>query len=108
MVTVGLYYEVRPGQEMVFERTVDSVMELLGQNAGHIKSHLYRDVKNPRSYAIISEWSSNKDFSDFVRSDIFKQVTDFGKAEVLEQRPRHKVYGSERELGSQNSDREAQ
>lgn len=99
MVTVGLYYEVRPGQEKVFEDTVDQVIHLLEQNPGHVKSFLYRDVKNPRSYAIISEWKSQNDFTNFVKSDEFRQVTEFGKAEVLEQRPRHKVYGAERELG---------
>ncbi len=99
MVTVGLYYDVRPGQDKVFEDTVDQVIDLLSKNPGHVKSFLYRDVKNPHSYAIISEWSSQNDFTAFVRSDIFKQVTDFGKAEVLEQRPRHKVYGTERDLG---------
>lgn len=98
MVTVGLYYQVRPGQEKVFEDTVDQVMELLSKNAGHVKSFLYRDVKDPNSYAIISEWNSQSDFTNFVRSDVFHQVTEFGKAEVLEQRPRHKVYGTEREL----------
>ena len=98
MVTVGLYYQVRPGKEQVFEEKVDEVIELLSHNSGHVKSFLYRDVKNPRSYAIISEWSSQRGFSDFVRSDVFHQVTDFGKAEVLEQRPRHKVYGAERDL----------
>jgi len=99
VVTVGLYYDVRPGQETVFEKTADQVMDLLAQNPGHVKSFLYRDVKNPRSYAIISEWNSQNDFANFVRSDVFKRVTEFGKAEVLEQRPRHKVYGAERELG---------
>ncbi len=100
MVTVGLYYQVRPGMEKIFEATVDRVIELLLQNSGHVASHLYRDVKNPRSYAILSEWNSYRDFTDFVKSDIFRRVTDFGKAQVLEQRPRHKVYGSERELGA--------
>ncbi len=100
MVTVGLYYNVRAGQEQVFEDTVDGVMNLLAQNTGHVASHLYRDVKNPRSYAIISEWSSNQAFTEFVRSEIFKRVTEFGKTEVLEKRPHHKVYGTERELNS--------
>lgn len=99
MVTVGLYYDVRPGKEQIFQDSVDRVIDVLAQNSGHIKSFLYRDVKNPRSYAIISEWSSQQDFTAFIHSDIFKQVTDFGKAEILEHRPRHKVYGAERELG---------
>lgn len=100
MVTVGLYYEVRPGQEQVFEDTVDDVINLLAKNTGHVKSFLYRDVKNPRSYAIISEWSSQNDFTTFIRSDIFHQVKEFGKDQVLEQPPRHKVYGTEREVGA--------
>lgn len=98
MVTVGLYYEVRPGKEQVFEDTVDDIINLLSQNAGHAKSFLYRDVKNPRSYAIISEWNSRSDFNNFIHSDVFKQVTIFGKDQILEQRPRHKVYGVESDL----------
>lgn len=73
-------------------------MDLLSQNAGHVKSFLYRDVKNPRSYAIISEWKSRADFTRFLQSDMFKQVTSFGKDQILEQRPRHKIYGAESEL----------
>jgi heme-degrading monooxygenase HmoA len=97
VVTVGLYYQVRPGKEDVFERTVDEVLELLEKNPGHIKSLLYRNVKDARSYAIISEWKSQSEFTNFVRSDLFKQVTDLGKAELLEQRPQHKVYSAERD-----------
>lgn len=100
MVTVGLYYQVRPGQEQVFEDTVDAVIDTLNKNAGHIKSFLYRDVKDPNSYAIISEWSSQSDFTAFIRSDVFRQVTEFGKADILEQRPRHKIYGTDRELSA--------
>ena len=98
VVTVGMYYEVRPGKEQVFEDTVDDVINLLSQNAGHGRSFLYRDVKNPRSYAIISEWNSRDDFTRFIHSDVFKQVTSFGKDQVWEQRPRHKVYGAESDL----------
>ncbi len=100
MVTVGLYYLVRPGQETVFENQVEEVIALLAQNRGHVHSSLYRDVKNPRAYAIISEWNSQSDFTNFIRSDVFHQVTAFGKEHVLEQRPRHKVYGAEREVGA--------
>ncbi len=98
MVTVGLYYEVRPGKEKLFEAAVDQVIDLLGQNAGPVKSFLYRDVKNPHSYAIISEWNSRQAFTGFIKSETFKQVTTFGKDQLLEQNPRHKVYGTERDL----------
>jgi heme-degrading monooxygenase HmoA len=98
MVTVGLYYDVLPGKEGLFEEKVDQVMGVLQGNSGHVKSFLYRRVHEPNSYAIISEWSSQDDFTAFVRSDIFKQVTNWGKLEVLQRRPNHKVYGHERDL----------
>jgi heme-degrading monooxygenase HmoA len=98
VITIGLYYEVRPGKESVFERSVDQVMELLAADPGHVKSWLYRQVKHPRSYAILSEWKSQRDFAAFVQSRAFHEITAFGRAEVLEQSPRHKVYGIERDL----------
>lgn len=98
MVTVGLYYVVRPGKEKIFEETADEVIALLGKNPGHAKSFLYHEVKNPRSYAIISEWHSRQAFTDFIKSATFKQVTTFGKDQLLEQKPRHRVYGTERQV----------
>lgn len=98
MVTVGLYYDVKPGKEQTFEEAVDKVLDVLSQNPEHVKSFLYHRVREPNSYAIISEWSSRDAFSSFVTSEVFKQVTDWGKAEILERRPSHKVYGHERDM----------
>lgn len=98
MVTVGLYYDVLPGKERTFEDAVEKVLEALSKTSDHLKSYLYQRVREPNSYAIISEWSSKEAFSSFIQSDIFKQVTDWGKAEILERRPRHKVYGHERDM----------
>ncbi len=102
MITVGLYYEVIPGKEPIFEQTVEQVMQILRTHPGHLNSLLYRQVHQHSSYAIISEWLSQTDFVAFVRSDTFKQVTNFGKAEVLLRRPQHKVYGHERDLNGRN------
>lgn len=98
MVTVGLYYDVLPGKEPIFEEKVAQVIDLLQQDAGHLRSHLYHRVHEPNSYAIISEWSSQEAFTTFVRSEVFGQVTDWGKAEVLQRRPSHKIYGHERDM----------
>lgn len=97
MVTVGMYYDVIPGKEPIFEESVEKVIGVLGQDPGHLKSFLYRQVKDASSYAIISEWSSQAAFVSFIRSDVFKGVTDWGKAEILAHRPSHKVYGAERD-----------
>jgi len=104
VVTIGLYYQVRPGKEQVFEQTADRVMELLAANPGHLKSFLYRDVKNPLSYAILSEWNSSGAFGAFLNSEAFKQIAEFGRSQVLQERPRHRVYGAERELGAADTE----
>jgi heme-degrading monooxygenase HmoA len=41
---------------------------------------------------ITSEWSDEKAFQDFIRSDAFRAVTDWGKEQILAGRPQHKVY----------------
>jgi len=98
MITVGMYYDVREGKEEEFEEKFEQVVNVLDGQPGHQQSFLYQQVKNPRSYAILSEWENQDAFTAFIRSDIFRQVTDWGKAEILESRPRHKIYGREGDL----------
>ncbi len=92
MTTIGMHYEVVPGKEDEFERGFVGVIEHLKTVAGHVSSHMYEDVQSVGSYVILSEWSSKEAFTAFIQSDAFKQVTAWGKAEVLRGRPRHKVY----------------
>lgn len=98
MITVGMYYEVKPGKEAEFEEKFDAVAGALDGSPGHVESLLYHQVKKANSYTILSEWDSQEAFMDFIRSDAFKAVTDWGKAEILEGRPRHKIYGREGDL----------
>ena len=76
----------------------DKILDLLSKTPEHVNSYLYHRVREPNSYAIISEWSSKDAFSSFVQSDVFRQVTNWGKAELLVRRPSHKVYGHERDM----------
>jgi len=98
MITVGMYYDVRPGKEGTFEEKFEAVAKVLEGQPGHVQSFLYRQAKQPNPYAILSEWDSQEAFTAFIRSDLFRQVTDWGKAGILEARPRHKVYGREGEI----------
>ena len=98
MITVGMYYEVLPGKEKEFEEKFEAVANALEGQTGHLQSLLYQQVKNPNSYTILSEWGTQEDFMTFIRSDAFRAVTDWGKAEILAGRPRHKLYGREGEL----------
>jgi heme-degrading monooxygenase HmoA len=92
MTTIGMQYEVIPGKEKEFEDGFLKVLEHLKNVTGHVESHLYEDVGNTGSYLILSVWTTQEMFGMFLKSDAFKQVTSWGKAEILRSRPRHKVY----------------
>jgi heme-degrading monooxygenase HmoA len=92
MTTIGMHYDVIPGKEEEFEKGFLNVLEHLKTVPGHLESHLYEDVASTGSYLIQSQWKTQEDFNAFLRSDAFKQVTSWGRAEILRGRPRHKVY----------------
>ena len=95
MTTIGMHYDVVAGKEEEFERGFLNVIEHLKTVAGHVESHLYEDVQSTGSYVILSEWETKESFTAFLQSDAFKQVTSWGKAEILRGRPKHKVYTNE-------------
>lgn len=98
MITVGMYYDVKLGKEGEFEEKFEAVAGALDGSPGHVQSLLYQQVKKANSYTILSEWDSQDAFMAFIKSDAFRQVTDWGKAEILEGRPRHKIYGREGDM----------
>jgi heme-degrading monooxygenase HmoA len=92
MTTIGMNYEVIAGKEDEFEQGFLKTIEHLKTVTGHVDSHLYEDVANVGSYLILSVWNTQEDFQAFLKSDAFKNVTSWGKAEILRGRPRHKIY----------------
>ena len=92
MITVGMNYKVRPGRQREFEQKFDAVLGALRSADGHVASHLYADVHDDCSYLIVSEWSAQERFIEFIRSQAFKDVTAWGKAEILTDRPHHTIY----------------
>ena len=92
MTTIGMHYEAVPGKEEEFERGFLAVLEHLKSVPGHVDSPMYEDVATPGSYVILSEWKTHDDFNAFLKSDAFKKVTAWGRADLLRSRPRHKVY----------------
>ena len=92
MVTIGLYYEVKPEKQEIFEQKFREVQKVTDGMKGHKSSYLYRRVDDPDSYAVIGEWETREDFMVFVKSDLFRQVTRWGLEEVLKGKPRHKIY----------------
>jgi len=94
MITVGMNYHVIDGKQQAFEEAFNKVLAALNEAEGHDESFLYVDVNDPQSYCIISKWNDQDAFTAFMRSDEFKQVANWGKEEILDQRPKHEIYGS--------------
>jgi heme-degrading monooxygenase HmoA len=93
MVTIGMNYSVRAGKEKIFEDACARVIATMRGIDGHSDSHLFREVAaDSRHYLIVSVWSSEQAFRDFVASDAFKKVTNWGAENILEGRPSHTVY----------------
>ncbi len=92
MITVGMNYRVIEGKQQDFEGKFAAVIAALEVAEGHANSTLWKDVSDNASYLITSEWSDQQAFTDFIQSDAFRSVTNWGKEQILADRPRHKVY----------------
>lgn len=97
MITIGMNYDVFPDKEKLFTEKFKEVIELLNKTENHLNSRLYKDeYSSTPSFLVISEWETRDAFLSFIKSDIFRQVTDWGKDGILSDRPRHKVYQTEK------------
>jgi len=92
MITVGMNYHVIPGKQADFEEKFAGVISALKAADGHSNSSLWRDVADDASYLITSEWSDENAFVAFIQSAAFKEVTNWGKEQILSGRPQHKIY----------------
>jgi heme-degrading monooxygenase HmoA len=92
MITVGMNYHVIEGKQQDFEEKFVAVVAALQAAEGHSNSTLWKDVDDQASYLITSEWSDEQAFNDFIRSEAFRQVTNWGKEQILSDRPRPKIY----------------
>ena len=93
MVTIGMNYFVIPGKEKIFEDACAKVIETMGGISGHDASSLYREVGDGDPvYLIVSRWQDEQAFKDFIASDAFKKVTNWGKLNILSGRPTHTTY----------------
>ncbi len=93
MITVGMDYKIIPGKDEQFTKVFSKVLEVIQNSPGHTETHLFRDVYSEHDYLVISEWSDEDAFNAFIKSDRFKGVTDWGKENVLRDRPKHEIYG---------------
>jgi heme-degrading monooxygenase HmoA len=92
MITVGMNYHVISGKQRDFEEKFQAVIGALQAAQGHTSSTLWKDTSDDASYLITSEWSDEQAFRDFIQSQAFRDVTNWGKEQILSSRPQHKVY----------------
>ena len=92
MITVGMNYHVIEGKQQDFEEKFAAVIEALNAADGHTSSTLWKDTSDGASYLITSEWSDEEAFTTFIRSEAFRNVTSWGKEQILSGRPVHKIY----------------
>ena len=92
MITVGMNYHVIEGKQHKFEDKFAALIDALKAAEGHGNSILWRDVSDNASYLITSEWSDEEAFKEFIQSDAFRAVANWGKEQILSGRPQHKVY----------------
>ena len=92
MITVGMNYHVIEGKQADFEEKFAAVITALEAADGHTSSTLWKDVSDSASYLITSESSEEEAFMSFNQSQAFKDVTTWGKEQILSDRPRHKIY----------------
>jgi heme-degrading monooxygenase HmoA len=92
MITVGMNYHVIEGKQADFEEKFAGVITALQAAEGHDNSTLWKDVSDSASYLITSEWTDEQAFQEFIRSQAFKDVTSWGKEQILSGRPQHKIY----------------
>lgn len=85
-------YKVLPGKESTFEGAFRKVIHAMRSISGHTRSKMFRDIDDPLSYVILSEWSSRDAFDAFIASDAFRQVADWGREQILAGRPSHTYY----------------
>ena len=97
MVTIGMNDFVIAGKEKVFEDACANVVKAMQDIDGHDHSELYKRVGEGGEpvYLIVSRWQSEGAFDDFIASDQFKKVTNWGKQNILSARPRHTTYHEE-------------
>ncbi len=92
MITIGMNYRVLPDKEEVFENAFRKVLKAMGAIEGHTSSKMFRDIDEPQHYVILSEWSEREAFDDFIASDAFRNVANWGKEQILAGRPTHTYY----------------
>ena len=62
---------VRPEKRRELSQTLFSIVEQVRKERGCLRSGFYQDFENGNDFFVVSEWKTQKDSDDHLRSDIF-------------------------------------
>jgi heme-degrading monooxygenase HmoA len=68
MLRAMLYMKVKPGQGEAFERAWQEVAAQVRNAPGNIRQALLRDLNDPTSFVVTTDWASREAFHHFEHS----------------------------------------
>jgi quinol monooxygenase YgiN len=78
MVIIFVRMKVWPEKRKELSQTLHSIVEQLRKESGCLHSGFYQDVENEKDFLVVSEWATQKDLDDHLRSDIFTVLMGAG------------------------------
>ena len=85
MVIIFARIKVRPEKRKELSQTLDSIVEQVRKASGCLHSGFYQDFESETDFLMVSEWESQKDLDDHLRSDIFTVL--MGTASLMHRPP---------------------
>lgn len=70
-----VFAKIKPGEESAFEAAFTEVSNKVKGTPGHIRDELLRDIAEPGSYILLSEWESEEAFLAWEDAPIHRQTT---------------------------------
>jgi quinol monooxygenase YgiN len=78
MVIIFVRMKVWPEKRKELSQTLHSIVEQVRKESGCLHSGFYQDVENEKDFLVVSEWATQKDSDDHLRSDIFTVLMGAG------------------------------
>ncbi len=75
MVRATLQMRVKEGREDDFERAWREIAKEVQRGPGNLRQALLRDVDDPRSFVVTSDWESREAFTQFEQSPEQDELT---------------------------------
>ena len=78
MVIIFVRMSVRPEKRRELSQTLHSIVGQVRKESGCLHTGFYQDVQNENDFFMVSEWDTQKDSDNHLRSDIFTVLRGAG------------------------------